>query len=136
MRSRLREIGPEAYDAAARLRPETCPMHYMGDRRTGRQLLQDAAPDAAAPNAALAHRFPLAPAHSESANRRGPGGGSEAEGGGACGGGYAGAGGGRGLLYGMAAAVERLTGVLASAGPEGLGPASWARAVRDFSKWP
>ena len=111
-------------------------MHYMGDRRTGRQLLQDAAADAAAPIAALARRFPLAPADPAPANRPGPGGGSEAEGGGGCGGGYAGACGGRGLLYGMAAAVERLTGALASAEPEGLGPESWARAVRDFSKWP
>ena len=133
MRYRLREIGPEAYDAAARLRPETCPMHYMGDRRTGRQLLRDATADAAAPVAALARRFPLG--DPDPAGRPGPGGGGCGEGE-AGGGGYGGACGGRGLLYGMAAAVERLTGVLASAGPEGLGPESWARAVRDLDNSP
>ncbi len=33
-----RIVTPEDYDAAARLRPETCPMYYMGDRRSGRQV--------------------------------------------------------------------------------------------------
>ena len=102
-------------------------MHYMGDRRTGCQLLRDAPADADAPLSPPSHP----PGGAEPAHRPGP---DAAWGGG--GGGYVRACGGRGLLYGMAAAVERLTGVLASAEPEGLGPESWARAVRDFSKWP
>ncbi len=32
---------------AVRRAPETCPMYYMGDRRTGRQLLDDFEADAA-----------------------------------------------------------------------------------------
>jgi hypothetical protein len=135
VRHLLREIGPEAYDAAARLRPETCPMYYMGDRRTGCQLLQDAAADAAVPLAALFQRFSLG--NSESAGQPYPGGESEqkARAADSDGGGYARACGGQGLLYGIAAAVERLTGVLASAEPEGLNLESWARAVREISKW-
>jgi hypothetical protein len=127
VRYRLREIGPETYDAAARLRPETCPMHYMGDRRTGRQLLRDVPADADAPIA----RSSQPPGGAEPAHRPGP---DPAWGGG--GGGYVRACGGRGLLYGMAAAVERLTGAVGAAGPEGLCVDSWARAVRDLCKSP
>ena len=56
-----RIITAEDYDAAARLRPETCPMHYMGDRRTGRQLLADFPADAAVTVAALARRLAARP---------------------------------------------------------------------------
>ena len=111
-------------------------MYYMGDRRTGWQLLQDAAADAAVPVASLARCF--SHCHSDSAGHPGPGGGAdqEARHTRSVGGSYARACGGRGLLYGMAAVVERLTDVLASAEPEGLSLESWARAVRDISKWP
>jgi hypothetical protein len=133
VRYRLREIGPEAYDSAARLRPETCPMHYMGDRRTGGQLLRDAPADAALIPPPSNPSRP--PGGTEHALRPGPCGGSGPEVAWA-GGGYGRACGGRGLLYGMAAAVERLTGVVGSAGPEGLCVDSWARAVRDLCKFP
>ena len=33
-----RTLTAEEYDEAVRSQPETCPMHYMGDRRTGRQV--------------------------------------------------------------------------------------------------
>lgn len=136
MRYRLREIGPEAYDAAVRLRPETCPMYYMGDRRTGCQLLQDAADDSFVPVSVFAKCFlPGDPAH-----QPGPSDGAKQEVRGTDpaldGGNYARACGGRGLLYGMAAVVNRLTNVIASAEPKGLSFELWARAVRDVSTWP
>jgi hypothetical protein len=53
-----RTVTPDEYDAAARRAPETCPMYYMGDRRTGRQLLADFEADAAA---RLQPPGPLAP---------------------------------------------------------------------------
>jgi hypothetical protein len=39
-------IGPDEYDAAVRDRPDLCPLAATGDRRSGRQLLADAAVDA------------------------------------------------------------------------------------------
>ena len=53
VRRTFREIGPDEYDTATRLRPEACPMFALGDRRSGRQLLADFAADNAAPLAAL-----------------------------------------------------------------------------------
>jgi hypothetical protein len=44
-----RVVTPEEYDEAVRRVPEMCPMYYMGDRRTGRQLLDDFDADAASP---------------------------------------------------------------------------------------
>jgi hypothetical protein len=44
-----RVVTPEEYDEAVRRVPEMCPMYYMGDRRTGRQLLNDFDADAASP---------------------------------------------------------------------------------------
>ena len=40
-------IGPDEYDAAVRRAPSLCVPHAMGDHRSGRQLLADAAADAA-----------------------------------------------------------------------------------------
>ena len=48
VRRTFREIGPDEYDTATRLRPEACPMFALGDRRSGRQLLADFAADNAA----------------------------------------------------------------------------------------
>jgi hypothetical protein len=45
-----RVVTPEEYDEAVRRVPEMCPMYYMGDRRTGRQLLDDFDADAASPS--------------------------------------------------------------------------------------
>jgi hypothetical protein len=129
-----RIVTPEDYDAAVRLRPETCPMYYMGDRRTGRQLLADFDADAAVSVAALASELA----------RRGVEGGVEGGGSGGIvvsgsriaghvGGGYVQACGGRGLLEGIAAAVGGLAAVLAAAGPGGVGYEEWARAVRAVS---
>ena len=120
MRYLTRVVSPDDYDAAARLRPETCPMHYMGDRRTGRQLLADFDADAAVTVAALARHLAeiAAGAAGDDAIARG---------------GYMRACGGRGLLEGMAAAVGRLAEFLARAGPGGATADAWARAVREVS---
>ncbi len=53
MRYLTRIVTPDDYDTAVRLQPETCPMHYMGDRRTGHKLLAEADADAAITVAAL-----------------------------------------------------------------------------------
>ena len=45
----MRPISPEDYDAAAAAFPDTCPLVLAGDRRPGRQVLADAAVDAAQP---------------------------------------------------------------------------------------
>ena len=42
-----RVIGPDEYDDAARRWPHCCPLVALGDARSGRQLLADAAADAA-----------------------------------------------------------------------------------------
>ena len=115
-----RIVTPDDYDAAARLRPETCPMYYMGDRRTGRQLLADFDADAAVTVAALARHLTRtnAGAAGDDAIARG---------------GYMRACGGRGLLEGMAAAVGRLAEFLAAAEGRGVNYDAWARAVRKVS---
>ncbi len=118
MRHLTRVVTPEDYDAAVRLRPETCPMYYMGDRRTGRQLLADADSDTAVSVAALA-RYLAA--------------GAPFPAGDIATGGYVRACGGRGLLEGIATAVGRLAAVLEAAGPAGVGYDAWARAVRRVS---
>ncbi len=38
MRWLYREIDPEEYDEAVRLRPACCPHYVLGDRRLGRQV--------------------------------------------------------------------------------------------------
>ena len=43
----MQRISPEEYDEAVLRRPRTCPLWALGDRRSGRQLLADAAADAA-----------------------------------------------------------------------------------------
>ena len=118
-----RIVTPDDCDAAARLRPETCPMYYMGDRRTGRQLLADFDADAVVTVAALALHIAGA----------GDGAGHPAGAGGIARGGYMRACGGRGLLEGMAAAVGRLAEVLAAAEGRGVNYDAWARAVREVS---
>ena len=120
MRYLTRVVSPDDYDAAARLRPETCPMHYMGDRRTGRQLLADFDADAAVTVAALARHLAetAAGAAGDEAIARG---------------GYMRACGGRGLLEGMASAVGRLAEWLAATGECGLSCDAWALAVREVS---
>ena len=120
VRCLTRVLTPDDYDAAARLRPETCPMYYMGDRRTGRQLLADLDADAAVTVAALARHLAqtAAGAAGDDAVARS---------------GYMGAYGGRGLLEGMAGAVGRLVEFLAQAGPGGATADAWARAVRAVS---
>ena len=42
-----RVITPREYDEAAQRYPHCCPLVLMGDRRSGQQLLDDAAADAA-----------------------------------------------------------------------------------------
>ena len=54
VRYEMRPISPEDYDAAAAAFPDTCPLVLAGDRRPGRQLLAEAAVDAAQPFAAFA----------------------------------------------------------------------------------
>ncbi len=41
-----RAVTPEEYDAAPRRFPARCPLYALGDRRSGRELLADAAADA------------------------------------------------------------------------------------------
>ncbi len=124
MRYLTRVVTPEDYDAAVRLRPETCPMFYMGDRRTGRQLLADADADAAVTVAALARLLAAAAGDAAAA---------AAAGGGIAEGGYMRACGGRGLLEGIATAVGQLAAFLEAAGPAGVCYDAWARAVRNVS---
>ncbi len=140
MRYLTRIVSPDDYDDAVRLHPETCPMHYMGDRRTGRQLLHDFDADAAMSVAALARHLSRGRGEGgggESGDGGADGGGGGADGGG--GGGVMGRGGdmracgGRGLLEGIAAAVSGLAGVLAAAGPGGMEYECWVRAVREVS---
>ena len=59
MRYLTRVVTAEEYDEAVRRVPEMCPLYYMGDRRTGRQLLADFDADAAA---AAALSRPASPA--------------------------------------------------------------------------
>ena len=110
-------------------------MHYMGDRRTGRQLLADADADAAVTVAALARHLADAAADSaaDSAGAEGRRPPAAAADGGVATGGYARACGGRGLLEGIAAAVGRLAAFLEAAGPAGVCYDAWARAVRRVS---
>ena len=42
----MRAISPDEYDAAARRRPECCPLYALGDGRSGRDLLAALAADA------------------------------------------------------------------------------------------
>jgi hypothetical protein len=121
-----RIVTPDDYDMAVRLRPETCPMYYMGDRRTGRQLLDEADTDAAITVAALARHLETAGGGCEGMSRESldPGVGCS---------GYMQACGGRGLLEGIARAVGWLAIFLESAGPASVGFDAWVRAVRDVS---
>jgi hypothetical protein len=121
-----RIVTADDYDAAARLRPETCPLYYMGDRRSGRSLLADCPADASVTVAALATHLSTADA------ARCYSGAAAALVGGIGSSGYMRAFSGRGLLEGMAAAVGWLSRFLADAGPAGLTYESWALAVRDY----
>ena len=49
-----RIIGPDEYDDAVRRWPQSCPLVMLGDFRSGRQLLADAAADSAETLASLA----------------------------------------------------------------------------------
>ena len=122
MRYLTRVVTPEDYDTAARLRPETCPLHYMGDRRSGNQLLADAVDDDAITVATFAR-------HLEVAATAGGGGGDPA----IRRSGYGRACGGRGLLEGIATAAGGLASFLDAAGPAGADCDAWARAVRNVS---
>ena len=99
---------PEEYDEATARWPEMCPLYYMGDRRTGRQLLDGLDADAAEPLEAPAPAD-LAAAAADGA-----------------------AGGGRRawLLERMAGVVTRLAGFLAAAEPATVTADDWERAVR------
>ncbi len=125
MRYLTRIVTPDDYDTAVRLRPETCPMYYMGDRRTGRQLLDEADADAAITVATLAR-------HLEAIGGCEDMGGESFDPGVGCSG-YMRACGGRGLLEGIARAVCGLAVFLESAGPASVGYDAWVRAVRDVS---
>ena len=46
MKSVMHIVTPEEYDAAVRLDPTVSPLYALGDRRSGRELLADAAHDA------------------------------------------------------------------------------------------
>ena len=50
----MRTISAEEYDAAVIALPDTCPLVLIGDRRSGRQLLADAAKDLDQPFSAIA----------------------------------------------------------------------------------
>jgi hypothetical protein len=50
----IRVISPDEYDAAVCSEPACCPLFITGDRRSGRQLLADAAADVSHTVAALA----------------------------------------------------------------------------------
>ena len=103
-----RVVTPEEYDAAVQRWPEMCPLYYMGDRRSGQQLLDDFDSDAGVSVAAALS--PASPAPMSDAGRGGAGEG--------------------GLLAQAAAAVTELAAFLASAEPAGVTYAGWARAVR------
>jgi hypothetical protein len=45
----FRAVSPDEYDAAVRRSPAACPLHMCGDRRIGRQLLEDGERDAWTP---------------------------------------------------------------------------------------
>ena len=122
-----RVVTPDDYDTAVSLQPETCPMHYMGDRRTGRQLLAEADADAAITVAALARHLAAAACGGSDDIRR------DSFGAGIGSSGYLRACEGRGLLEGISRAVGWLAGFLESAGPAGVDYDAWARAVRDIS---
>jgi hypothetical protein len=117
-----RVVTPEDYDAAARLQPETCPLYYMGDRRSGHQLLADAIADDAITVASFA-------GHLKVASTAGGGGGDPVIGNS----GYGRACGGRGLLEGIAMAVGRLASFIDTAGSACAEYDAWARAVRNVS---
>ena len=123
MRYLTRTVTPDEYDEAVRRAPETCPMYYMGDRRTGRQLLDDFEADAASPS----------PCASPAASPSSP---APSRGGGGCGdvdtlpaSVQPASGGGLGRLDRIAAVVSALAAHLAAA------PAvtwdTWVRGVRD-----
>jgi hypothetical protein len=119
---------PSEYDTAVRQHPETCPMYYMGDHRTGHQLLAEANADAAITVTDLArHLAAVACSRCEqnvyiNGFRAGIG----------CSG-YMRACGGRGLLEGIARMVGGLASFVESAGASGVECDAWARAVQDFS---
>ncbi len=122
-----RIVTPDDYDTAVHLQPETCPMHYMGDRRTGRQLLADADADAAITVAALArHLLAAAGGGCDSMRYDNFDAGIDSSG-------YMRACGGWGLLEGISRAVGGLAVFVESAGSTGVGYDAWARAVRDVS---
>ena len=53
----LREVSPDEYDNAAKYSPSCCPLVLIGDYRSGRQLLADAALDAAQTIESLSHSY-------------------------------------------------------------------------------
>ena len=103
-----RVVTPEEYDAAVQRWPEMCPLYYMGDRRSGQQLLDDFDSDAGVSVAAALS--PASPAPMSDDGRGGAGDG--------------------GQLEQMAAAVTELAAFLTSSYSAGVSYAGWARAVR------
>lgn len=126
MRYLTRIVTPDDYDTAVRLQPETCPMHYMGDRRSGHRLLAEADADAAISVAALACHLAAAGSCCEDLYHDSFNSSVSCSG-------YMQACGGRGLLEGIARAVGELAVFLESAGPTGVSYEAWARAVSDVS---
>ena len=99
------------YDEAAARWPEMCPLYYMGDRRSGQQLLDDFDADALEPHSAFTPATPGSASGCESDA-------GMVEGGRAW------------LLERMAAVVTELAGFLSAAGPGSVSGEGWAHAVR------
>ena len=112
MRYLARAVSAEEYDVAVQRWPEMCPLYYMGDRRTGQQLLDDFDSDAGVSvSVALSPACPAAMSDEEGSDgvqeRR------------------------AGLLERIGTVVTELAAFLASTEPAALSYAAWARAVRN-----
>ena len=102
-------------------------MYYMGDHRTGDQLLAEANTDAAITVTALSRHLAAAACNYEQDVY------SDGVSAGIAYSGYMRACGGRGLLEGIASVVGGLASFVESAGASGVGSNAWARAVQDIS---
>jgi hypothetical protein len=117
-----RLVSPADYDDATRRRPELCPLFYMGDRRSGQELLDCFDTDAAVSIAALAGGGDgVRPIATGSVGETGAGG-------------ILGGVGGAGLLDRIGTVVVGLASAMATAGAReagrgGVSEESWNRAI-------
>ena len=110
MRYLARAVTADEYDVAVQRWPEMCPLYYMGDRRTGQQLLDDFDSDAG-----VSVSVALSPASPAMSDEEGSDGVQERR---------------AGLLERIGTVVTELAAFLASTEPAALSYAAWARAVR------